>query len=232
MMGPMLPIAPFLGFLVLPVLEIYVIIQVGTVIGGWPTVALLLVESLLGAWIVRREGRRAWRALRQSFSGGEMHDRELADAGLILIGGALLLTPGFLTDVAGFMFVLPFTRPLVRRALARYVGRRVRITQERMVQRMSATVAEGVFPGAPAHHPGAGQDGPVIRGEVLREDRPEPCPGPPRREVTTGRSCHRAAPPVWRYGPVRLRRARGQALLRLPARRIARRSARTSSRSS
>jgi UPF0716 protein FxsA len=170
----MLPIALFLAFLVLPVLEIYVIIQVGTVIGGWPTVALLLVESLLGAWIVRREGRRAWRALRESFSGGEMPDRELADAGLVLIGGALLLTPGFITDVAGFMFVLPFTRPLVRRALVSYVGRRVRITQERMVERMSATVAGGVFPGGPAHHAGGGQDGPVIRGEVVREDRPEP----------------------------------------------------------
>ncbi|MGI8331812.1 FxsA family protein [Actinomadura scrupuli] len=174
----MLPIVLFLAFLVLPVLEIYVIIQVGTVIGGWPTVALLLVESLLGAWIVRREGRRAWRALREAFSGGEMPDRELADAGLVLIGGALLLTPGFITDVAGFMFVLPFTRPLVRRALVRYVGRRVRITQERMVERMSATVAGGVFPpGGPAHRPGGhpgGQDGPVIRGEVVREDRPEP----------------------------------------------------------
>ena len=57
----MLPVALFIAFLLLPVLEIYVIIQVGEVIGGWPTVALLLAESLLGAWIVRREGRRAWR---------------------------------------------------------------------------------------------------------------------------------------------------------------------------
>jgi UPF0716 protein FxsA len=173
MMGSMLPIALFLAFLVLPVLEIYVIIQVGSVIGGWPTVALLLAESLLGAWIVRREGRRAWRALRESFSGGEMPDRELADAALVLVGGVLLLTPGFISDLAGFLFVLPFTRPLVRRALTRYLGRRVRITQERMLQRMSATVAEGVFPAGPAPHPGGDQDGPVIRGEVLREDRPE-----------------------------------------------------------
>src|ERR1700730_10337385 len=129
MMGSMLPLALFIVFLVLPVLEIYVIIQVGSVFGGWPTVALLLAESLLGAWIVRREGRRAWRALRQTFTGGGMPDRDLADAGLVLVGGVLLLTPGFITDLAGFLFVLPFTRPLVRRGLTVYVSRRVRITQ-------------------------------------------------------------------------------------------------------
>jgi UPF0716 protein FxsA len=175
----MLPLVLFLAFLVLPVLEIYVIIQVGSVIGGWPTVALLLAESLLGAWIVRREGRRAWRALRQTFEGGAMPDRELADAGLVLVGGVLLLTPGFITDLAGFLFVLPFTRPLVRRALSGFVGRRVRIAQERMVRRMTASMGEGAFP--PGVFPegpesaGAGtQDGPVIRGEIIREDRPEP----------------------------------------------------------
>ena len=174
----MLPLALFIAFLVLPVLEIYVIIQVGTVIGGWPTVALLLAESLLGAWIVRREGRRAWKALRQAFTGGVMPDRELADAALVLVGGVLLLTPGFITDLAGFLFVLPFTRPLVRRTLSGYVTRRVRITQERMVQRMSASMGEGVFPpGVFSDGPRGGsvgaQDGPTIRGEVIREDRPE-----------------------------------------------------------
>jgi UPF0716 protein FxsA len=174
----------FLAFLVLPVLEIYVIIQVGEVIGGWPTVALLLAESVLGAWIVRREGRRAWKALQQAVTGGVMPDRELADAALVLVGGVLLLTPGFLTDVAGFLFVLPFTRPLVRRSLSAYLARRVRSVQERMVRRMSASVGEGGFPpgvfppGAFTDGPRSGsagtQDGPTIRGEVIREDRPEP----------------------------------------------------------
>src|SRR5690242_13654711 len=125
----MLPAVLFLAFLLLPVLEIYVIIQVGELIGGWPTVALLLAESLLGAWIIRHEGRRAWRALKESFGSGGMPDRELADAGLVLVGGALLLTPGFVTDVFGFLFVLPFTRPLVRRLLSWYLGRRVSAAQ-------------------------------------------------------------------------------------------------------
>lgn len=127
----MRPLALFLAFLLVPVLEIYVIIQVGQVIGGWPTVALLLVESLLGAWIMRHEGRRAWRELRATLASGAMPDRELGNAALVLVGGALLLTPGFVTDVFGFLFVLPFTRPLVRRVVAWYFTRRMSITRRR-----------------------------------------------------------------------------------------------------
>jgi len=164
----MLPLALFLSFLVLPILEIYVIIQVGSVIGGWPTVALLLAESLLGAWIVRREGRRAWRALRETFLSGTMPDSELADAALVLVGGVLLLTPGFITDFAGFLFVLPFTRPLVRRALGGFVARRVRIGQERLQERVAAFppgMPPGMFDDPPAPSPG-----PVIKGDIVRED--------------------------------------------------------------
>ncbi|RAY14010.1 FxsA family protein [Actinomadura craniellae] len=160
----MLPLVLFLAFLLMPVAEIYVIIQVGTVIGAWPTVGLLLVESLLGAVIMRREGRRAWRELQRTFGRGEMPDRELADAALVLTGGVLLLTPGFITDVLGFLFVLPFTRPLVRRALVAYAARRVRLAVSRPGPRPNA---------GPNVGPAAGDaPGPVVRGEVIREDRP------------------------------------------------------------
>lgn len=114
-----------LALLVVPVIEIYVIIQVGQVIGGWPTVGLLLVESALGAWLIKREGRRAWNALRSSMETARMPGKELADAALILVGGTLLLTPGFVTDIFGFFFVLPFTRPLARKVLAGFLGRRI-----------------------------------------------------------------------------------------------------------
>ncbi|WP_329477024.1 FxsA family protein [Kribbella sp. NBC_01484] len=114
-----------LALLVVPIVEIYVIIQIGQVIGGWPTVALLLVESALGAWIIKREGRRAWRALQSSFETGKMPGRELADAALVLVGGTLLLTPGFVTDIFGFFFVLPFTRPLARRGMSAFFNRRL-----------------------------------------------------------------------------------------------------------
>ncbi len=117
-----------LMFLVVPVVEIYVIVQVGQEIGALPTVVLLLLESLLGAWLVRREGRRAWLTLKGAVTSGQLPSRELADAALVLIGGTLLLTPGFVTDVVGFVFVLPLTRPAARRALAGFVARRATVT--------------------------------------------------------------------------------------------------------
>ena len=115
----------FLALLVVPVAEIALIVAVGSVIGGWQTLALLLAESALGAYLVKHEGRRSWQALKVALNTGQMPGRELADAALILIGGALLLTPGFLTDLVGFFFILPFTRPITRRWLQRVVERRL-----------------------------------------------------------------------------------------------------------
>lgn len=109
--------------LVMPIAEILVIIQVGRVIGGWPTVGILLLESALGAWLVRREGSRVWAALRTALQTGRMPARELTDASLVLVGGVLLLSPGFITDVFGFFAILPFTRPLARRWLQVVVER-------------------------------------------------------------------------------------------------------------
>lgn len=112
-------------FVVLPVAEIYLLIQVGHVIGAWWTVLLLLADGVLGSWLVKREGSKAWRALRQALDERRMPARELADGALILVGGTLLLTPGFLSDVAGLFCVVPLTRPVARRALTRVVARRL-----------------------------------------------------------------------------------------------------------
>jgi UPF0716 protein FxsA len=111
-------------FVVLPVLEIYVLIQVGQVIGAWWTVLLLIADGVLGSWLMKREGGRAWRALQQALEERRMPARELADGVLVLVGGTLLLTPGFVTDVAGFFFILPFTRPVARTALTRFLTRK------------------------------------------------------------------------------------------------------------
>ncbi|WP_433157262.1 FxsA family protein [Kribbella sp. CA-247076] len=169
-----------LALLVVPILEIYVIIQVGQVIGGWPTVGLLLVESALGAWLIKREGRRAWNALQNSLQTAKMPGRELADAALVLIGGTLLLTPGFVTDIAGFFFVLPFTRPLARRGLSAFLGRRL---TTRMTTGGPAGFT-GFIPGAGPTRPGPTHPGPthpgatpprasddVIQGEVIDPDK-------------------------------------------------------------
>ncbi|MFC4116064.1 FxsA family protein [Nonomuraea zeae] len=152
----------FLAFLIVPVLEIWLLIQVGSVIGGPATVALLIADSLFGAWLVRREGRRAWRALQNALESGRMPDRELADGGLILVGGALLLTPGFFTDVFGFLCILPFTRPMMRRLGSWFFDRRVK-------KMAAASPYANLFP--PPQDAAAPQGGRVVHGEVIREDR-------------------------------------------------------------
>lgn len=104
-------------FLVVPILELAVIVQVGQAIGTIPTLALLIVMSITGAWLMKREGlgvlRRAQRQVRE----GRVPSREVADGFLIVLGGALMLTPGFVSDLAGMALLLPPVRAVVRPVL-------------------------------------------------------------------------------------------------------------------
>ncbi len=152
------PLLLLLLLLVVPLLEVVVIIAVGRAIGGWPTFALLLAESAFGAWLVRREGSRSWHGLQEALTSGRMPSRQLADAALVLVGGVLLLTPGFLTDILGFLLVMPFTRPLARGLLEAAVARR-----------LLAGAVGGWSGGAAGSQGGAGPraGGDVIEGEVL-----------------------------------------------------------------
>lgn len=145
----------FLALLIIPVVEIAAIIAVGRVIGGWPTLALLVLESLLGAWIVKREGARTWAALQEALTTGQMPSRQLADAALVLIGGTLLLTPGFVTDFVGFFFILPLTRPITRTWLQAVVAGRL-------------LGPLGEWPGDPARSASPRSGRPVVvEGEVV-----------------------------------------------------------------
>ncbi len=111
-------------FVVGPIVELYVIIQVADVIGGWQTIALLLVESILGAWLMKREGRGALRKVQARLQAHQLPSKEVVDGALILFAGALMLTPGFLTDILGFLLLIPPTRAVVRVALTkRFRGR-------------------------------------------------------------------------------------------------------------
>jgi len=114
-----------LALAVVPLVEIYVLVQVGQLIGALPTVALLLVMSLLGAWLLRREGARTWAAFRRALGSGRVPAQEVADGALVVFGGALLLTPGFATDAFGLLCVLPPTRAVLRRLLTGVVARRL-----------------------------------------------------------------------------------------------------------
>lgn len=153
-------------FLLTPVVEIYVIIQVGQQIGALPTVVLLVAESALGAWLVKREGARAWRALRGAVGSGRLPGRELSDAALVLVGGTLLLTPGFVTDVVGFFLILPMTRPVARRLLAWLVARRAGAGS---VRRFGPPGGSGTAGHGPSR-PTSPADPRVVQGEVVDDD--------------------------------------------------------------
>ena len=142
------------AFVVVPLVEIYVLIQVGQVIRPWWTILLLVVDSVLGSWLIKREGVRAWGALTNAVSTGRVPGAELADGALILIGGTMMLTPGFVTDLVGVLLILPVTRPAFRKLLVAAVTRSV-------VRRATRP------PGAPPTPPAEPGPGPVVRGDVV-----------------------------------------------------------------
>ena len=146
-----------LAFVVVPVIEIYLLIQVGQAIGPWWTILLLIAAGFAGSYLVKREGGRAWRALQEALAEHRMPARELADGALILIGGTLLLTPGFLSDVVGAFAILPFTRPIARRMLTRAITRKF-------------VAGNAVYAGgAGRSRQRPGDDDSVIPGEVVNE---------------------------------------------------------------
>jgi UPF0716 protein FxsA len=128
-MVPILVIA----FILVPLAELAVLIAVGDWIGLVPTLILLLVVSVTGAWLAKREGLAAWRRLQLALSQGRMPTVEVTDGAMILLAGALLLTPGFLSDVLGILLLLPPTRAIARRQLPRLAERRLRRRRGRRV---------------------------------------------------------------------------------------------------
>ena len=116
-------------FVVVPLVELYVIIQVGQAIGALPTIAILLADSILGSMLLRSQGRAAWRRFNAAIAQARVPAREVIDGVLIIFGGALLLTPGFVTDVVGVLLLLPPTRAVVRRLLGRRVAHRLTVAR-------------------------------------------------------------------------------------------------------
>jgi UPF0716 protein FxsA len=123
----MLPLLLLL-FLIVPLLELYVILQVGEAIGVLPTIAILIADSVLGSILMRSQGRLAWRRFNLAAAEGRVPAQEAIDGVLVIFGGALLLTPGFVTDVFGLTFLLPPTRALIRRLLVRRFAGRIRVS--------------------------------------------------------------------------------------------------------
>ena len=162
-----------IAFLVVPIVEIYVIVQVGQQIGIAWTILLLLLDGFLGAWLFRREGRRTWTAFSSALGAGRYPGREVANGALVLVGGTLLLSPGFVTDVVGLLLLLPPTRAVARRILLRLLPGRFGL---------AATFLDAHTPEPPTGRAEAGQpgsrradprvviDGDVIEGDIIDRD--------------------------------------------------------------
>jgi UPF0716 protein FxsA len=127
-MEPMVGVLALL-FLVVPLAELYVIIQVGHAIGALDTIALLVVISFVGAWLAKREGIGVWRRFQRQIEWGSVPGREIADGVMILFAAALLMAPGFLTDVVGILLLLPPVRAAVRTMVLRRAARRAGIVR-------------------------------------------------------------------------------------------------------
>jgi UPF0716 protein FxsA len=158
-------------FIVVPILELAVLIQVGQAIGvGW-TIALLIADAVLGSMLARSQGRATWRRFNAALQAGRPPAREVLDGALVILGGALLLTPGFITDILGLLLLLPPTRALFRALLVR-----------RFMDRMVASMSR---PHGPRVRPRTAYD---VEGTAVE---PEPNGSPPR----AGEGLDRGTPP-------------------------------------
>ena len=158
-------------FVVVPVAELALLVWAGGRIGFWPTVGTVLVTALVGSWLARREGMAAWGRVQSSLAQGSVPGTALIDGLIILVAGALLLTPGFLTDLAGLAGLVPASRSLIRKTLA---ARFAKAAQSGRIR-----VATGGFgpmgAGAPFGTPfGAGFGTPPVEDAEVIEDSPRP----------------------------------------------------------
>jgi UPF0716 protein FxsA len=104
----------FLAFLIVPAVEIVLFYYVGTTIGIWPTIFIVILTAFLGSWLVARQGRQTWAKIHAEIAMGNPPTAQLVHGAMILVAGALLLTPGFLTDITGFLLLVPTVREALR----------------------------------------------------------------------------------------------------------------------
>ncbi len=114
-----------LAFIVVPIIELYVIIKVGQSIGVLWTVALLFADSILGGILMRSQGRLAWRRFTEAMAAGRMPAKEVLDGALVIFGGAFLLTPGFISDIFGIALLAPPSRAIIRNTVLRRFTKRL-----------------------------------------------------------------------------------------------------------
>ena len=147
----------------LPILEVWIMIQVAQQIGLGAMLATLVIHAVGGGLLMRYEGMRAWQALTNAYATGKVPTGHLADAALILMGGILLMMPGYVTDVVGFLFLFRWTRPFARKMIAFFVARR----SKRLPNPRRWSGPGDSFPGRPPDGPPKRANDPtIIPGEV------------------------------------------------------------------
>ena len=173
-------LALILIFVAVPLLELYVIIQVvGPAIGAPLTIALLAADSLAGAWLMKSQGRIVWRRFNETLRAGGIPHREILDGVLVIFGGAFLITPGFITDILGFILLIPPTRSLVRRALQRTLEKRAVFgaaagASDRIRVRREGPPPDYDVEGTASERDDAGFELPPRTGDGRRARRPKP----------------------------------------------------------
>lgn len=160
-------------FLLTPAVELALLIQVDRLIGFGPTIGLIIATGIAGSYLARREGLNTWQRLNERLQAGDLPGKELVDGVIILVAGALLVTPGVFTDVVGFIGLLPPTRALIRKALMRRF-------QSKM-ERGSMQVQFGIFGGAAPGPNGDGHTSGPASPPSDRDDAPDGWQGSGRR---------------------------------------------------
>ena len=118
----------FLAFTLVPFIEIYLLIKIGAQVGAFNTILIVIITGLLGAWLAKLEGIRTMTKVRESLNRGELPAEELLDAMLIFIAGIVLLTPGFITDLAGLTILVPKARYWFKRWLRKKIDEWIEIS--------------------------------------------------------------------------------------------------------
>ena len=156
-------------FTVVPLVELYLLLQLGELLGLWPTVGIVIATGAVGAWLAKAEGLRVLGKWRSSLARGQIPEEGVLGGLLVLVGGVLLVTPGVLTDLTGLLLLIPPTRKLVADRLRRHVERRMQDGSIQVVSYTSAGSGTGPFRG-----PGSPRGRPVmdVEAEVVERERP------------------------------------------------------------
>jgi UPF0716 protein FxsA len=154
----------FLLFAILPIVEIAILINMGELIGGWYTVAIVIVTAFAGAHLVKQQGLSTLMQAQQKMQAGTVPGQEMAEGLLLIIAGVLLVTPGFVTDGIGFLLSLPMTRPLIAKALVKHFPLNV----------VNPSFNDNFSQQQQQHSTSQSED--IIEGEFERKDKPSSNP--------------------------------------------------------